>query len=62
MLSYLNLRVVRQFAKMTELMAVGALAEDNRFRTNKDRVANRGELIPLLSEIFATGSVCPPLY
>ena len=29
------------------------LAEDPRFRTNGDRVVHRGELIPILAEIFA---------
>jgi crotonobetainyl-CoA:carnitine CoA-transferase CaiB-like acyl-CoA transferase len=32
------------------------LAEDPRFRTNKDRVINRQVLIPILSDLFATES------
>jgi formyl-CoA transferase len=37
-------------------MAIGRpdLAEDPRFRTNPDRVKNRGELIPLLEKVFAS--------
>jgi crotonobetainyl-CoA:carnitine CoA-transferase CaiB-like acyl-CoA transferase len=39
--------------------AVGrpGLAEDPRFRTNKDRVVNRRALIPILSDLFATEPV-----
>jgi crotonobetainyl-CoA:carnitine CoA-transferase CaiB-like acyl-CoA transferase len=39
--------------------AVGrpGLAEDPRFRTNKDRVVNRQALIPILSDLFATEPV-----
>jgi crotonobetainyl-CoA:carnitine CoA-transferase CaiB-like acyl-CoA transferase len=33
------------------------LAEDPRFRTNKDRVINRQVLIPILSDLFATDPV-----
>jgi len=33
------------------------LAEDPRFRTNKDRVKNREELVKMLEEIFATKEV-----
>jgi crotonobetainyl-CoA:carnitine CoA-transferase CaiB-like acyl-CoA transferase len=33
------------------------LAEDPRFRTNKDRVVNRQSLIPILSDLFATDPV-----
>jgi crotonobetainyl-CoA:carnitine CoA-transferase CaiB-like acyl-CoA transferase len=33
------------------------LAEDPRFRTNKDRVVNRQALIPILSDLFATEPV-----
>jgi formyl-CoA transferase len=41
-----------QFARLCAALGVPALAADPRFSTNPDRVRNRQELIPLLSERF----------
>lgn len=41
------------FRRLARTVDQPALAEDPRFRTNKDRVINRGELIPILEKIFA---------
>jgi formyl-CoA transferase/CoA:oxalate CoA-transferase len=38
------------FAAFCGVLGVPELAEDRRFRTNPDRVANRDELVPLLEE------------
>ena len=40
----------RQFARLCDLLGRLELAEDERFRTNPARVANRAVLIPLLEE------------
>jgi crotonobetainyl-CoA:carnitine CoA-transferase CaiB-like acyl-CoA transferase len=40
----------RQFARLCEIIGQPELAEDERFRTNPDRVVNRAVLIPLLEE------------
>jgi crotonobetainyl-CoA:carnitine CoA-transferase CaiB-like acyl-CoA transferase len=40
----------RLFAALCEVLGASELAGDQRFLTNPDRVANRGELIPLLEE------------
>ncbi|MWV11009.1 CoA transferase [Pseudomonas sp. R-28-1W-6] len=39
-----------QFRKFCEVAGLPALADDSRFSTNKARVANRAELIPLLRQ------------
>ncbi len=44
------------FRRLARTVDQPALAEDPRFRTNKDRVINRGELIPMLEKIFARES------
>ncbi len=43
-----------QFRRFCEVAGRPEVADDPRFLTNVDRVANRGELIPLLGEITAT--------
>lgn len=45
------------FAALCRALDSPALAEDTRFATNPDRVANREELIPLLRERFAAEPV-----
>jgi len=42
------------FRRLAAVLDRPDLAEDPRFRGNKDRVVNRQELVPILSEIFAT--------
>jgi crotonobetainyl-CoA:carnitine CoA-transferase CaiB-like acyl-CoA transferase len=42
-----------QFAKFVRVIGHPALAQDERFRTNPDRVRNRAILVPLLTEILA---------
>jgi crotonobetainyl-CoA:carnitine CoA-transferase CaiB-like acyl-CoA transferase len=42
------------FRKLCAVLDRPDLAEDPRFRGNKDRVVHRGELVPLLAAIFAT--------
>ena len=44
----------RLFAALVEAVGLPELASDPRFATNSDRVANRGELTPLLEARFAT--------
>ena len=44
------------FRRLARTVGQPDLAEDPRFRTNKDRVVNRGELIPMLEKIFARES------
>ncbi|MCE4602210.1 MAG: CoA transferase [Desulfurococcales archaeon] len=44
----------RLWARLCKAIGRGDLARDPRFRTNPDRVRNRGQLIPLLEEIFKT--------
>jgi formyl-CoA transferase len=46
----------RFWRKLCEAIGRPGLAVDPRFRTNPDRVKNRGELIPILEEVFATKS------
>jgi crotonobetainyl-CoA:carnitine CoA-transferase CaiB-like acyl-CoA transferase len=41
------------FRRLCAVLDRPGLAEDPRFRSNKDRVAHRQELVPILSEIFA---------
>ena len=42
-----------QFTSLCDVLGVAALAEDEKYQTNADRVKNRGALIPLLAEILA---------
>jgi crotonobetainyl-CoA:carnitine CoA-transferase CaiB-like acyl-CoA transferase len=42
------------FRRLCAVLDRPGLAEDPRFRSNKDRVAHRQELVPILSEIFAS--------
>src|SRR5437868_3150965 len=42
------------FRRLCMVLERPALAEEPRFRGNKDRVVHRAELIPILAEIFAT--------
>ncbi|MEI4271134.1 CoA transferase [Klenkia sp. LSe6-5] len=44
----------RQFAAMTQVLAVPLLAGDTRFATNADRVANRPALVGALEQALAT--------
>jgi crotonobetainyl-CoA:carnitine CoA-transferase CaiB-like acyl-CoA transferase len=44
----------RQWRRLCEALAVEGLADDPRFATNADRVANRAELRSILSERFAS--------
>jgi formyl-CoA transferase len=46
-----------QFRRLVAVLAVPALADDPRFRTNADRVANRGALVELLEELLGAGTV-----
>jgi crotonobetainyl-CoA:carnitine CoA-transferase CaiB-like acyl-CoA transferase len=46
----------RQFRALCEVLGVPELADDPRFRDNRDRVVNREALIPLLNDRFATGT------
>lgn len=41
-----------QFRNLCSLMSLPELADDARFKTNPDRVANRNELIPILQRAF----------
>jgi crotonobetainyl-CoA:carnitine CoA-transferase CaiB-like acyl-CoA transferase len=40
----------RQFERLCALLGLEGLARDDRFRTNPDRVVNRGALLPLLQD------------
>jgi crotonobetainyl-CoA:carnitine CoA-transferase CaiB-like acyl-CoA transferase len=42
------------FRRLCAIIARPELAEDQRFRSNKDRVVNRGALITILDDIFAS--------
>jgi crotonobetainyl-CoA:carnitine CoA-transferase CaiB-like acyl-CoA transferase len=42
------------FRRLCAVLGRPGLAEDPRFRSNKDRVAHRQELVAILSEIFAS--------
>jgi len=44
------------FRRLCSVIDRPGLAEDPRFRGNKDRVVNRAELVPILAAIFATRS------
>jgi crotonobetainyl-CoA:carnitine CoA-transferase CaiB-like acyl-CoA transferase len=43
-----------QFAKFVRVLGQPELAQDERFRTNMDRVKNRTVLVPLITEILMT--------
>ena len=43
----------RQFARLAELCGHGEWAQDKRFATNGARVANRGEIVPLVAACIA---------
>ncbi|XP_026841053.1 succinate--hydroxymethylglutarate CoA-transferase [Drosophila persimilis] len=45
-----------QFVELCRLLAVEPVAEDPKFKTNKDRVQNREELVQLLEQILAQDS------
>ena len=42
------------FRRLAAVIGRPGLAEDPRFRSNQDRVVHRGELVPILADIFAT--------
>jgi crotonobetainyl-CoA:carnitine CoA-transferase CaiB-like acyl-CoA transferase len=42
------------FRRLAAVLDRPGLADEPRFRTNKDRVVHRAELVPILAEIFAT--------
>jgi crotonobetainyl-CoA:carnitine CoA-transferase CaiB-like acyl-CoA transferase len=46
----------RHFARSCEVVGRPELAVDDRFATNEARVRNRGELVPMLAEMFASRS------
>jgi crotonobetainyl-CoA:carnitine CoA-transferase CaiB-like acyl-CoA transferase len=43
----------RQWKILCERIERPALTTDSRFKTNEDRIKNRGELIPILNQIFS---------
>ncbi|XP_073814333.1 succinyl-CoA:glutarate CoA-transferase-like [Musca autumnalis] len=43
----------KQFQELCELLNINHLAEDPKFKTNKDRVKNRQEIVELLENIFS---------
>jgi crotonobetainyl-CoA:carnitine CoA-transferase CaiB-like acyl-CoA transferase len=45
------------FRRLCAALGRPGLAEDPRFRTNSNRVVNRGSLIPILEDIFAAAPV-----
>jgi crotonobetainyl-CoA:carnitine CoA-transferase CaiB-like acyl-CoA transferase len=45
------------FRRLCTVLDRPGLAEDPRFRSNKDRVVHRAELVPILAAIFATQSL-----
>eukprot|EP00945_MAST-04E_sp_MAST-4E-sp1_P005593 g5593.t1 len=47
----------KQFKRMAEAIGMAELAGDEKFKTNPARVANRDEIVHLLSEKFATESI-----
>ena len=44
------------FRRLAEIIGQKELADDPRFRTNADRVVNRGAIIPILETAFAPGT------
>lgn len=45
-----------QFRKLVEVLGCAELADDERFATNRQRVAHRDTLVPMLEEIIASES------
>jgi crotonobetainyl-CoA:carnitine CoA-transferase CaiB-like acyl-CoA transferase len=45
-----------QFATLCDVLGVPELADDDRFRSNEDRTANRDELKPLLVDALSKGT------
>jgi crotonobetainyl-CoA:carnitine CoA-transferase CaiB-like acyl-CoA transferase len=45
------------FRRLCAAIGRPGLAEEARFRTNADRVVNRGELVPILTDIFKTAPI-----
>ena len=45
------------FRRLCAAIGRPGLAEDERFRTNADRVVNRRELVPILTDIFKTAPI-----
>jgi crotonobetainyl-CoA:carnitine CoA-transferase CaiB-like acyl-CoA transferase len=45
-----------QFKKTCQLLGLAELSEDDRFKSNKQRVINRNSLIPQLAKVFLTES------
>ncbi|WEX08725.1 CoA transferase [Chelativorans sp. AA-79] len=43
----------RQFAKLCEVLGLEGVAEDARFRTNRDRMAHKAILVSILAECFS---------
>lgn len=46
----------KQFQELCQLLKIEHLAEDPKYKTNKDRVKNRQELVDLLTDIFSQKS------
>jgi crotonobetainyl-CoA:carnitine CoA-transferase CaiB-like acyl-CoA transferase len=46
----------RQFERLCGILGLSGLAADERFRTNANRVVNRGVLLPLLEDAMSTRS------
>ncbi|XP_075145001.1 succinyl-CoA:glutarate CoA-transferase [Haematobia irritans] len=44
----------KQFQELCELLKLNTLAQDPKFKTNKDRVQNRKEIVNILEKIFST--------
>ncbi len=47
----------QQFARLTQALGIAESAADERFATNRDRVANRAELVVTLESALAEGTV-----
>jgi crotonobetainyl-CoA:carnitine CoA-transferase CaiB-like acyl-CoA transferase len=45
------------FRRLCAAIGRPGLAEEPRFRTNADRVVNRGELVPILTDLFKTAPI-----
>ncbi|HZT87264.1 MAG TPA: CoA transferase [Stellaceae bacterium] len=45
------------FRRLCAAIGRSSLAEDERFRTNRERVVHRRELVPILADVFATETV-----
>ncbi|MGC8572873.1 MAG: CaiB/BaiF CoA transferase family protein [Caldisphaera sp.] len=46
----------RQWEKLCDVIGLNSLANDQRFKTNEDRVKNREQLVSILQEIFRRNS------